>query len=248
MSQLLCVDCKVTSAIWRNKYQDILCTKCALNRKALKNESAKPKCLRCGLMCPKTKYVQLRLCKLCKPHVQGFYTYIKDYIISENEVLKCIICLDEYRAGDVMKVHIKGPLCETCHIFSDKFFGGENVSCSMSSPGDQYDSGNHRLCDIYGCGIYGPNLNNDYNGFFCNQHYSIMKDIRKTIKGNPDTYDEYYTRMHEISIRKNHSVDHITYALNLYKWLTHRDYLNMSYPFYDGSTNNESDYINKLFS
>jgi hypothetical protein len=206
----------------------------------------KPYCPKCGNVVGKKKK---RLgCAYCSTSVIKVpITYMYDLIL--NEITKCITCNVTFSIGDTMRMHLKGPLCKECHKVSYIYFEKEYISDYVNEPGAIYDEYNHRLCDIYGCNVYGITLNNDYMGFFCNYHYKQMRDIRQVIKGKPNTWDEYNARMCEISIRKNPSIDHIKYAANLYIWLV--DMQNINYYKHIANIQTISDpeaaYINNFF-
>ena len=231
----MCTICKKETGKWKEKFTASLCKSCAYKlKKEIKKEPKKDNKNICGSCGTSISSSKNKLCSACKRKPIEPSSYINSYTIQKDEEIECVICTSIHTQGYIMKVHIKGMLCNRCHILSENFFGNEKISNSVISDNDQYDNNNNRLCDILGCRIYGKNLNNDYNGFFCNQHFKIIRETRKIIKGNPNTYEEYNARLYEIAIRKNISIEHIIYADTLYKWLTNIN-------------NEESNYINNLF-
>jgi hypothetical protein len=243
----ICKECKIVRGIYRKIFGEILCTKCLLIKKGKPEIQKLAKSVLCEKChnCFKTTRRKDRVCLQCHNKEYFPITYIKEYKIGINETMTCVTCENIFGEGFDMYVHIKGPLCKKCNSISELLFGKEFWSYSVSTPKDQYDLQGHRLCDIIGCNIYGPHLNNDFNGFFCHIHYKLMKDIRSLIRKDgsiksqlQEYWIEYEARIQEISLRKNYSIEHMVYANKLYSWL-----LNIQIDI----TTLESNYINGLF-
>ncbi len=141
--------------------------------------------------------------------------------------ITCVGCSHTSPPGASMKVHLRGPMCSECHM---TIIMGPQREWLSTDYGyyDLYDFIGNRLCDISGCGVYGPFLNNEFNGFFCNMHCKQMRQLRNIIKSNPDTETEYQARVHEIFIRKKECVNHVAYAKNLRMWLDNKVHIDFA--------------------
>ncbi len=100
-------------------------------------------------------------------------SFCGNHTITMNNRCICVIC-NKTEVHGIMNIDIKSPSQHICHY--KVLYGPVKEHWSFSVPTLNSTDG-HRLCDIKGCSIYGPELNNDFIGFFCNIHYKDVIEL-----------------------------------------------------------------------